>query len=231
LNALPREHKTEDGERILAIMAKAPRPGHVKTRLASVGTPDFVVELYQAFIEDSIVLGEQVGARVALVCPSDDAEEISEWIPSRVRIVRQRGRGLAEALSSTFDILCARSDRVLAFNGDSPHLAPGVLESAFAALADHDIVVGPCNDGGFYLVGARKAHPGLFAPASLGTGSALDSLLAQAGHRGLSLSLTTPHYDVDVPADLARLADELRAAPECAPRTARVLREWVPRCA
>ncbi|MEO8563768.1 MAG: TIGR04282 family arsenosugar biosynthesis glycosyltransferase [bacterium] len=213
--------------RILAIMAKAPRPGHVKTRLASAGTPAFVIELYRAFIEDSIALGERVGAQVAIVCPPDDADEISEWMP-RVWIVRQRGRGLAEALSSSFDILCAQSERVVAFNGDSPHLAPGVLESAFAALADHDIVAGPSADGGYYLVGARTAHPGLFAPASLGTGSALDSLLAQAGQRGLSSYLTAPHYDVDVPGDLARLADELRAAPECAPRTARVLRAWVP---
>ncbi|MEO6528727.1 MAG: TIGR04282 family arsenosugar biosynthesis glycosyltransferase [Gemmatimonadaceae bacterium] len=209
-------------------MAKAPRPGHVKTRLASTGTPAFVVELYRAFIEDSIALGERVGARVALVCPPDDADEISAWIPSRVRVVRQHGRGLAEALSSSFEMLCAQSERVVAFNGDSPHLGPAVLESAFAALVDHDIVAGPCDDGGYYLVGATKAHPGLFAPASLGTGSALESLLAQAGHRGLSSYLTTPHYDVDVPADLARLADELLAAPERAPRTAGVLRAWVP---
>ena len=215
-------------ERLLAIMAKAPRPGHVKTRLASAGTPAFVVELYRAFIEDSIALGEKVGAHVAIVCPPDDADEISEWIPSRVQVVRQHGRGLAEALSSSFDILCAQSECVVAFNGDSPHLAPSVLDSAFAALADYDIVAGPCDDGGYFLVGAKKAHPDLFAPAALGTGSALDSLLAQAGHRGLSSYLTTPHYDVDVPADLARLADELRVAPERAPRTARVLCAWVP---
>ncbi len=209
-------------------MAKAPRHGHVKTRLASAGAPSFVLELYRAFILDSIALGERAGAHVAIVCPPNDADEISEWVPTDVRVERQRGHGLADALSSTFDILSTRSQRVVAFNGDSPHLPPSVLESAFAALDEHDVVAGPCDDGGYFLVGMRRAHADLFTAESLGTGTALESLLSQARHLGLTSCLTAPHYDIDVPADLARLAAELTLAPERAPRTARVLREWTP---
>ncbi len=209
-------------------MAKAPREGHVKTRLASVGSPAFVLELYRAFIEDSIELGLRAGAGVVIVCPSDDTDEITAWVPSTIRVVAQRGRGLADALTSTFEILCAASDRVVAFNGDSPHLSPAMLDAAFAAIVDHDVVVGPCDDGGYFLVGARKAHPELFAPSALGTGAALASLLAQASRLKLSWHLTTSHYDVDLPADVARLAEELRATPELAPRTARALSGWAP---
>lgn len=215
-----------DYDRVLAIMAKAPRAGHVKTRLSSVYPPALVVQLYRALIEDSIALARTVGVSIAAVCPADDAEKIAAWLPSDVRVVPQRGQGLAAGLSSVFERLCEPPRRVIAFNGDSPHLPPAVLESAFAALADHDLVFGPCDDGGYYLVGATRAHAGLFNPHAMGTGSALDALIAESCRLGLSSTVTAEHYDVDVPEDLARLTHELLTRPERAPRTAALLARW-----
>jgi len=207
-------------------MAKAPRAGHVKTRLSSVYPPALVVQLYRALIEDSIALARTVGVSIAAVCPADDAEKIAAWLPSDVRVVPQRGQGLAAGLSSVFERLCEPPRRVIAFNGDSPHLPPAVLESAFAALADHDLVFGPCDDGGYYLVGATRAHAGLFNPHAMGTGSALDALIAESCRLGLSSTVTAEHYDVDVPEDLARLTHELLTRPERAPMTAALLARW-----
>lgn len=215
--------KHSEPERVLAIMAKAPRAGHVKTRLTPFCTPTLVVELYRALVEDTLTLAHAVGATVVVVCPADDAEEIAEWLASDVRVVSQHGRGLADGLASTFDLLCKPPRRVIAFNGDSPHLPGAVLESAFLALADYDLVFGPCDDGGFYLVGATTAHTGLFDSQAMGTGSALDALTAQTCRLGLSSAVMEEHYDIDVPADLARLARELLAHPERAPRTAALL--------
>ena len=207
-------------------MAKAPRSGHVKTRLACANPAVPVVQLYRAFIEDSIALARTVGVSVVVVCPAGDAEEIIAWLPSHVRVVPQHGAGLADGLASAFELLCEPPRRVIAFNGDSPHLPPGVLESAFSALADHDLVIGPCDDGGFYLVGATRMHSGLFDQQAMGTGSALDALIAQSRRLGLSSRVTSEHYDVDVPADLLRLAHELRTYPGRAPRTAALLAGW-----
>ena len=229
LNASRREDKARDDPRTLAIMAKAPRVGHVKTRLVSVGSPTLVVQLYRALLEDTIDLARTVGASIAIVCPADDADEIAAWLPSDLRVVPQRGRGLAAGLASAFEILCEPPRRVIALNGDSPHLACNVLESAFSALADHDVVLGPCEDGGFFLVGATRVHAGLFDPQSMGTGSALDALILQTRRLGLSSAVNARHYDVDVPADLVRLAHELATRPERAPRTAVLLAEWVSR--
>ncbi len=215
-----------DYDRVLAIMAKAPRAGHVKTRLSSVYPPALVVQLYRALIEDSIALARTVGVSIAAVCPADDAEKIAAWLPSDVRVVPQRGQGLAAGLSSVFERLCEPPRRVIAFNGDSPHLPSAVLESAFAALADHDLVFGPCDDGGYYLVGATRAHAGLFNPHAMGTGSALDALIAESRRLGLSSTVTAEHYDVDVPEDLARLTHELLTRAERAPRTAALLERW-----
>ncbi|MDQ6887422.1 MAG: DUF2064 domain-containing protein [Gemmatimonadota bacterium] len=228
LNSSQREDKSGGHDCVLAIMAKAPRAGHVKTRLASVFPSAVVVQLYRSLIEDTIALARTVGVSIVVVCPAGDADEITAWLPSDVRVAPQRGLGLADGLASAFELLCEPPRRVVAFNGDSPHLPPAVLESAFAALADHDLVLGPCDDGGFYLVGATRTHAGLFDPDVMGTGSALDGLIAQTRRLGLSSAVTSEHYDVDAPADLARLARELLGRPERAPRTAALLAQWPP---
>lgn len=228
LNSSRREGKSRDDERVLAIMAKAPRPGHVKTRLSLMCPSTLVIQLYRALIEDTIALGRTVGASIAIVCPPDDADEITAWLPSDLRVVPQRGKGLADGLASAFEILCEPPRPVIAFNGDSPHLAPSVLEFAFSALADHDVVLGPCEDGGYFLVGATQTHAGLFDPQAMGTGSALDALISQTRRLGLSSAVTAGHYDVDTLADLARLAHELATRPERAPRTAVLLADWAP---
>src|SRR5207247_26227 len=99
-------------------------------------------------------------------------------LPADVGVVPQRGKGLAAGLDSTFEQLCTPSNRrVIAFNADSPHLPAAALEGAFAALATHDLVVGRCDDGGYYLVGATRPHAGLFDAAAMGKQSASDALL------------------------------------------------------
>lgn len=215
-----------NGDQVLAIMAKAPRVGHVKTRLASVCPSGGVIQLYRALIEDTIALGRTAAASIAAICPADDVQELVAWLPPDVRVASQRGHGLADGLESVFEIFCDPPRRVIAINGDGPHLPVAVLREAFAALAEHDLVFGPCDDGGYYLVGATRAHAGLFEPHAMGTHSAFDALIAQSRRLGLSSSVTAEHYDVDVPEDLARLARELSTRPERAPRTAAVLAGW-----
>jgi hypothetical protein len=101
-----------------------------------------------------------------------------------------------------------------------------VLVSAFRALAQSDVVVGPTHDGGYYLVGATASHPGLFAGDGLGTTNAYEALLGRTRALGLSVSLTDAFYDIDVAEDLSRLAAELQSVPGRAPRTAQWLMEW-----
>jgi len=143
-----------------------------------------------------------------------------------VRIVPQTGKGLAAGLASVFYHFATSGQRVIAFNSDSPHLPPSVLETAFGALETRDLVVGPTHDGGYYLVGAKASHPDLFASDGMGTANALEALLTRARALGLSVDLADPFYDIDVADDLSRLAGELRSVPARAPRTAHWLMEW-----
>lgn len=215
-------------ERVLVIMAKAPKPGAVKTRLAPGLSPDTVTDFYCCLLDDTLALARSLSdVEVAIMCPSPDVDELKQLAGNETSIVAQRGEGLAAGLTSVFAHFAESGRRrTIAFNSDSPHLPRSVLETSFETLAAHDLVVGPTHDGGYYLVGAKASHPALFANDAMGTSSALEKLLSHARTLELSVGFAVPSYDIDVPDDLTRLAEELRLAPARAPRTAAWLREW-----
>jgi rSAM/selenodomain-associated transferase 1 len=212
----------------LVIMAKAPRPGMVKTRLAQRLPVAAVTELYRCLLDDTLALAQSLGTvEVAIMCPASDVEELMSLAQGAMRVVPQNGEGLAAGLTSVFaQFTPTGQQRVVAFNSDSPHLPASVLAGAFETLTAHDVVVGPTNDGGYYLVGAKAAHPTLFDGDGMGTQSALETLMARARKLQLSVGFTDPFYDIDVEGDLTQLAAELRIAPDRAPRTAVWLKEW-----
>jgi rSAM/selenodomain-associated transferase 1 len=227
--------RSSDSDRVLVIMAKAPRPGAVKTRLASSLSPTAVTAFYSCLLEDTLALAQSLklgDVEVAIMCPDADVNELAQLAGAQLAnneasVVAQKGEGLAAALTSVFAHFAeGHQRRIIAFNSDSPHLPRSVLEDAFETLAAHDVVVGPTHDGGYYLVGAKASHPTLFAHDGMGTSSALERLLSRARALDLSVGFAAPFYDIDVADDLTRLAEELRLAPARAPRTARWLKEW-----
>ncbi len=219
--------RSSGSERVLVIMAKAPRPGAVKTRLTPSLSPEAVTAFYGCLLDDTLALARSLGdVEVAIMCPHSDVNELAQLAGKGVSVVAQKGEGLAAGLTSVFAHFAeGHSRRTVAFNSDSPHLPRSVLEDAFETLAAHDVVVGPTHDGGYYLVGAKASHPALFASDGMGTSSALERLLSRARTLELSVGFADPFYDIDVADDLTRLAAELRLAPMRAPRTARWLNE------
>ncbi len=229
--------RSSGSDRVLVIMAKAPRPGAVKTRLAPSLSPAAVAAFYCCLLDDTLALARSLNnVEVAIMCPGSDVNELarlssSEAPDSEVSVVAQKGEGLAAGLTSVFAHFAeGRRRRTIAFNSDSPHLPRSVLEDAFETLAAHDVVVGPTHDGGYYLVGAKTSHPTLFAGDGMGTSSALERLLSCARTLELSVGFAAPFYDIDVADDLTRLAAELRLAPARAPHTAAWLKEWERLC-
>src|SRR5215472_66339 len=215
-------------DRVLVIMAKAPRPGAVKTRLIPSLSADAVTDFYRCLLEDTLELARSLGdVEIAIMCPDSDVSEMAQMAGNQVSVVAQKGEGLAAGLTSVFVHFSEGQQRpTVAFNSDSPHLPGSVLEGAFETLAAHDLVVGPTHDGGYYLVGAKTSHPTLFANDGMSTGSALERLLASARALNLSVGFADHFYDIDVADDLGRLAAELRIAPAKAPRTAQWLENW-----
>src|SRR2546425_12693295 len=220
--------RSSSSNHVLVIMAKAPRLGAVKTRLAPSLSPTAVTAFYCCLLNDTLALARSLSdVEVAIMCPDSGVNELAQLAGNETSVVAQQGEGLAAGLTSVFaHFVEGHQRRIIAFNSDSPHLPRSVLEGAFETLDAHDVVVGPTHDGGYYLVGAKASHPTLFAGDGMGTSSALERLLARAQALELSVGFADRFYDIDVADDLSRLAGELRLAPERAPRTARWLKEW-----
>jgi uncharacterized protein len=214
--------------RILVIMAKAPKPGRVKTRLSQSLPMPAVTELYCCLLQDTVALAKSLtGVEVAIMCPESDSSGLARLLGDSVALVAQTGEGLTAGLTSVFRHFTAGGrTQVIAFNSDSPHLPASVLEDGFGILNSHDVVIGPTLDGGYYLVGAKTPYPTLFEGDGMGTTSALDRLLGRTRALQLSTGFTQSFYDIDVADDLIRLAGELGRAPGRAPRTAQWIKEW-----
>jgi rSAM/selenodomain-associated transferase 1 len=217
-----------NGDRVLVIMAKAPRPGAVKTRLTPSLPLQAVAAFYRCLLGDTLALARSLGGvEIAIMCPDPDVNELARLAGHGAHVVAQKGEGLAAGLTSVFaHFAMGQQRRIIAFNSDSPHLPRSVLENAFEILVAHDVVVGPTYDGGYYLVGAKASHPTLFTGDGIGTSSALERLLSRTRVLELRVGFADPFYDVDVVDDLIRLAAELQRAPTLAPRTAVWLEQW-----
>jgi hypothetical protein len=138
-------HSPNEG-RTLVIMAKAPRPGAVKTRLASSLSPAAVADFYCCLLDDTLALARSLklgGVEVAIMCPESDVDELARLAGMPLAgkpasVVAQKGEGLAAGLTSVFAHFAegrrtnahrtnAHQRRIIAFNSDSPHLPRSVL--------------------------------------------------------------------------------------------------------
>jgi len=198
----------------LVIVAKAPVIGQVKTRLCPPLSAAAAAELFRCFLVDTVARACTVpDAQVCLAFTPLDSEALFRaLLPFPLRYLPQRGNGLGDRLVNIFvDLLQEGFRNVIIMDSDSPTLPTAYLQEAFTSLSDlrNDVVFGPCSDGGYYLVGARAVHHGLFENITWSTSSVLTETLAQARLHQLRVTLLPAWYDIDNGADLHKLAAEL----------------------
>ena len=205
----------------LAVMAKAPRTGEVKTRLVPPLKHEEAAALNICFLCDvTAVIAElcvpgQVDGFAAYM-PAGAEAAFDDLLPPRFRLLAQRGAYLGERLlHAAEDFFAAGYEAMCLINSDSPTLPRAVLQAAVEALrAPGDrIVLGPADDGGYYLIGLKQAHGRLFQEIAWSTPSVLASTLDRAREIGLESTLLPSWYDVDDAASLRRLCQELFSAP------------------
>jgi uncharacterized protein len=202
--------------RALIVVGKAPEPGLAKTRLVPPLTPQEAADLYRAFLLDAVDLGLSAGCdRVSVVHPRGAATVLSALLPPAVHLLEQRTRGLGEALAFAFRTHLDESfARVVLIGSDNPTLPASPIHQAFAALDTHDLSIGPSADGGYYLIGLRRPHLGVFEGIEWSTPRVYAQTLARARQLNLRVQAVPEWYDVDTPADLARLRLELNTTAE-----------------
>lgn len=210
-----------DEQIALLVFAKAPRPGRVKTRLASALGGEGAARLYAAFLDDTWATVTALrGMRSELWAAS--AEDAAGLAPRACRV--QTGGDLGARMHGAMADALGRASRVILVGSDHPTVPPALFSDAARALETHEVVLGPSADGGFFLVGARGAAVAFDSGVRWSSRHALADTLD--GLAGRSVRLIRPWYDVDTPEDLHVLGAHLALRPAAAPLTAAVLRRF-----
>jgi rSAM/selenodomain-associated transferase 1 len=204
----------------LAVAAKAPQPGTVKTRLHSRLSADDATELYRCFLKDTLLLMDSVPQTEGVISYTPrGGERYFDGIHSgklgklgNLRMLPQRGESFGDKLHHAFEELFGEGfDSVVIIDADSPTLPRDYLTDAFDKLArpGERVVLGPAEDGGYYLIGLRRPHRRLFEQITWSSDRVLAETLERAREIALDVSLLPMWYDVDDSAALERLRREV----------------------
>jgi rSAM/selenodomain-associated transferase 1 len=204
---------------VVVIMAKQPAPGRTKTRLCPPLTPAAAAELSEALLHDTVSLVSSVrGIELAVaVTPPSAIDELRPALPAAAHLVPVEGADIGDCLAqATGRLFAGGFRRVMALNADGPTLPGAYIERAHALLDQHAVVLGPSEDGGYYLAGLRRPCPDLFRGIAWSTAQVTRQTVDRAAALGLSTALLPPWYDIDTAADLERLREELACLPDAA---------------
>ncbi len=214
----------------LVIVARYPQAGTTKTRLAPALGDEETVRLYRAFLTDlarKFAGQSEYDLHWAYTPSGVDYEAfMAELAPSLVRHMRffpQEGDGLGERLHNAFHRTYAQGyERTMLIGSDSPQIGPDTITEARRALDKADVVLGPAEDGGYYMIAMRRPHD-VFQGIPMSTGVVLRKTVELAQRQGLEVNLQKTLFDIDELSDLERLAQLLRTDASLAPATAALL--------
>lgn len=202
--------------RRIALFARRPVPGRVKSRLSPALPPALACDLYRALLADALTAASDCGAGARIVYWADEAAEGAAPFepPYGWDAASQRGADLGERLERAFhELLPTPADAAVVIGADCPSLNSATLRAAFAALDRADVVLGPASDGGYTLIGLRRPAPRLFRGVAWGTGEVLAQTLQRAEAGRLRVERLETLDDLDTPDDLARLVARVAVEP------------------
>jgi rSAM/selenodomain-associated transferase 1 len=192
----------ENGAVSIIIMAKAPVPGRVKSRLCPPCTPEQAALLAEAALRDTVETAGAVPGTRTVVSLDGPA---GSWLLPGVLVVPQRGEELAERLSAAFDDV---GGPAIAIGMDTPQVAPALLARALHMLAQADAVLGPADDGGYWAIGLQGPDARAFRDIPMSTSSTAAVQRARLDELGLRCGLLPVMRDVDTFADVVAVAAE-----------------------
>ena len=207
----------------LGLFAKFWEPGRVKTRLAADIGHDAACRIYEEFVRHLLKkLQDTADRRVLAYSPPEKQSEFAAAIGQRWEIRPQSAGDLGDRMAQFFFQFLAAGDeqstadveptKVALIGTDCPHLSPATVGDAFASLDQHDLVLGPCPDGGYYLVGMKTACPGIFDDIQWSSEQVLEQTLARADELKLAVHLLPELIDIDHLADLRAVKQSVEAS-------------------
>ena len=204
-----------EGDDVAILFSRTPVPGRVKSRLCTHLTAEQSCALHVASTLDTAeFLDRAEAAVVKWIFWSDPIADDSAtiFLPAAFHIAVQRGETLGDRMAEAFErVFTSGARRVVIFGSDSPTLPGARVAEAFAALDDCDLVLGPAEDGGFYLIGCRRFEPRIFAEVEWSTPRTLAQTKRNAERLGLRVCELEPWYDLDEWKDVLRMLSDARA--------------------
>ena len=195
------------------LFAKKPEPGKVKTRLAEGIVVDRAARIYRAFLKDILSsLNELHHPFAVAYTPADAGKYFAQVSGGPSELFSQQGRDLGERMNSAFlRQFMLGYDRVILIGSDIPLLSPDILDEAREVLAEHPAVLGPCRDGGYYLIGLRRPMPELFSGILWGGDRVLRDTVSILRRQRCNYRLLPELSDIDRANDLELLTAELES--------------------
>jgi len=196
----------------LGVFVKFPEPGRVKSRLAATTSPEWAARVADAFIRDTVDRLAEVRARRILVyTPTEKSSYFTDVSAGRFELLAQADGNLGARLSHFFTSQMPDACRVVAVGTDSPTLPRIFVDQAFQELERANVVLGPANDGGYYLVGCAERVPPIFDGISWGSELVLAQTVARLADPTWRLALLPPWYDIDLVRDWQVLRGHIAA--------------------
>jgi len=194
----------------LIVVAKRPAPGKTKTRLSPPLAPELASSLYECFLCDTLDQMRQVQDAHHVIAYLDEPDYFQRLAPD-FELIPQKGHDLGERLDNALTSCLSQGyERAIIMNSDSPTLPSDYLSQGFDMLSDGtDVVLGPCDDGGYYLIGIKKPTPRLLREVQMSTPTVAEDTIVLAKKEGLHLVTLPTWYDVDDTASLSRLVEEI----------------------
>ena len=204
--------------KLLVVVAKEPVPGKVKTRFIPQLSPADAAGLYRCSLHDRITEISALNGvdRAIAYTPEDARDTFTELSLDGFELFAQRGKGLGERLNNIFQDNLARGYQAVSIvDSDSPDLPKSIINESFGLLLSKqaEVVLGPCHDGGYYLVGLRKPYPELFRNIPWSTKNVLSTTLEKAGKMGLNVRLLSRWNDLDTFEDILEYYNRYKDRP------------------
>jgi rSAM/selenodomain-associated transferase 1 len=214
--------------RCVLLFVKFPERGKVKSRLAQHMDGDAVLRLYECMVLDTIDMLKQAGEPFRIFFdPPEAHERMRQWLGQEYTYLPQTGEDLGERMEKAFGHVFSEGvDEALLIGSDIPELTDALVKEAFQSFATHDVVIGPANDGGYYLVGFKKStfYPEIFYNMEWSTGMVFRQTVERFLNSSIVMHLLPECTDIDTREDLEAVLSRAHSSTAKASRTFSFLR-------